>query len=441
VTLRRRQLSPAAGAFTNQKRQVRMNGNRNIFLIAGDRRPEAVILAFRRPYFLQKKVHFYLLLAVIATTLVSWFNLNSWLIIVLVACRLLDGKPSVAIPTAFSNALFLAYFSIFLLEVTGLFHTHDLYAAWKHVESKATLIAIPFIFYAGPFADRDGYRRLGMAYCRTLAAVCSICLLAAMWRYIGTGDPAVFFYHSLTAVLDSNAVFFSGYVLMALLVLLAGPDLPGEERLLLTLFFIVMMVLLASKLLLALLAVVLGIYLVKSYRSIGNRRRFAAPALLVLFSIGMLAFTSNPVRGRYSEMMREEVNGISFRLFVWRSAAEILDERHAWLFGVSAGDSRDLLNAKYISAGMSEGYIGYNCQNQYVEVLLRSGITGLLVLLAAMGILIGRARRKDTTEVWLAIVTILLLSVTESTLEMQQPVFLSCFFPLLFMGETRNRRC
>jgi hypothetical protein len=398
---------------------------------------EAIIVPFQRPYFLQKKLHFYLLLAVIATTLLSWFNLNSWLIIALAVCRLLDGRPPDAVRTAFSNRWFLAWFPIFLLEVTGLFHTHDLYAAWKHVESKATLVAIPFIMCAGPFADRNGYRRLGMAYCLTLAGVCSICLAAALWEYIGTGDPSVFFYHSLTSVLDSNAVFFSGYVLMALLILLAEP--PEKTRAWLILFFIGMMVLLASKLLLALLAVVLGIYLVKRYRVLMSRRLFAVPAVLVFFSCGMLAFTSNPVRGRYSEMMRDDVNGISFRLFVWHSAVKILDEKHAWVFGVTAGDSRDLLNAQYMSAGLSKGYIGYNCQNEYVEVLLRSGIMGLIVLLAAIALLIGLARRKSTIEVWLAIVTILLLSVTESTLEMQQPAFLSCFFPLLF-GLAPGRR-
>lgn len=407
-----------------------MNGNRHISSTTKEQGLKAIVGPSQRPYFLQSKLHFYLLLAVIGTTLLSWFNINSWLIIGLVGCRLADGKPLVAIRTAFCNRWFLACLSIFLLEVTGLFHTHDLYAAWKHVESKATLVAIPFIMCAGPFTDRKGYRRLGMAYCLVLAGLCLFCLGAALGEYMGTGDPSVFFYHSLTEVLDSNAVFFSGYVLMALLLLLAGPREKG--RIVLIVFFIVMMVLLASKLLLVLLAVILGIYLVKRYRTVVSGWRFVVPAVIVLFSIGMLTFTSNPVRDRYDDMMRDEVNGISFRLFIWQTAGEILQERHAWIFGVSAGDSRDLLNAKYRSVGLSNGYIGYNCQNEYMEVLLRSGITGLIVLLAAMTVLIGLVRRKGTIEAWLAIITILLLSMTESTLEMQQPAFLSCFFPLLF---------
>ena len=409
-----------------------MNGNRHISSITGEFRPEAIVVPLQRPFFLRRNLHFYLLLAVIGTTLVSWFNINSCLILLLVTCRLLDGRPVDAIRTAFSNGWFLAWFSIFLLEAAGLLHTHDLYAAWKHVESKATLVAIPGILCAGPFADRDGFRRLGFAYCLLLAGLCSICVGAALWAYAWTGDPSVFFYHSLTSVLDSNAVFFSGYVLMALLILLAEPFPAGKMRVGLILFFVGMMVLLASKLLLAILTVILGVYLVKHYKIMAGRRRLAVPALLAFISIGMLAFNGNPVRDRYSDLVVKEVNGISFRLFVWRSAGEILDERHAWIFGVSAGDSRDQLNAKYRSAGFGEGYTGYDCQDEYVEVLLRSGITGLFVLLAAMAMLIALVRRKGTTEAWAAIVTILLLSITESMFEMQQAAFLSCFMPLYF---------
>lgn len=410
-----------------------MNGNRHISFTTEEYRPEAVVIPLQRPYFLQKKLHFYLLLGVIATTLLSWFNINSWLIILLVVCRLLDSGPMTAIRTAFSNRWFLAYFALFALEVTGLFHTHDLFAAWKHVESKATLVAVPFILCGGPFTDRNGYRRLSLAYCWLLSGLCLVCLGAAFWEYIRTADASVFFYHSLTAVLDNNAVFFSGYVMMALLFLLADPLPAGKIRIGLILFFIAMMVLLASKLLLVLLAAVLYIFVMKRYRVRLNRWRFAALMIPVVVSVGMLAYTSNPVQQRYSEIMRDDVNGISLRVFIWRCATEILNEKHAWLFGVSAGDSRDLLNAKYMAAGMSHGYIGYNCQNEYMEVLLRSGIIGLLVLLGSLALLIGLARRKATIEIWLAIITIMLLSFTESTLEMQQPAFLSCFFPLLFM--------
>ncbi|HLX66257.1 MAG TPA: hypothetical protein VKR41_04650, partial [Puia sp.] len=88
--------------------------------------------------FLRNPFYYYLVLAVIATTLFSWFNLNSYLIILLLICRLTDGSPRVALRTAFCNVFFWAYAVIFLMELAGLLYTHDFAAAWRQMESKAT---------------------------------------------------------------------------------------------------------------------------------------------------------------------------------------------------------------------------------------------------------------------------------------------------------------
>jgi len=144
-------------------------------------------------FFLRKRLHFYLTLAVIATTLFSWFNVNSWCILLLLLCRLMDGSPIAAVKTAFSNKYFLAFFALFLLELLGLIYTHDMYNAWKHMESKATLAAVPFILCAGPFTDRAGRRRLMSVFCLLLLAICIYCLCISVWQYNRDNDPSVFF--------------------------------------------------------------------------------------------------------------------------------------------------------------------------------------------------------------------------------------------------------
>ena len=171
-------------------------------------------------FFLRKKLHYYLTLSVIATTLFSWFNINSYLIILLLLCRLFDGSPRVALKSAFTNIFFLAYSAIFLIEFAGLFYTHHLFAGWRQMEGKATLVAIPFIFCAGPFTDNNGYRKLFTAYCLLLAAVCLYCLSMAVVEYRWQQDIDVFFYHQLTSPVGVNAIFFSGYLFVALLFLL-----------------------------------------------------------------------------------------------------------------------------------------------------------------------------------------------------------------------------
>jgi O-antigen ligase len=422
-----------------------------------------------RSFFLEKKPYYYLTLAVIATTLFSWFNLNSYLIILLLVCRLLDNDPRKALRTAFTNKIFLAYFSIFLLEFAGLFYTHHLFVGWKQMESKATLVAIPFILCAGPFTDRAGYRRLLSAYCLLLAGVCIYCLSMAVVEYHWQKDPDVFFYHQLTSPVSFNAVFFSGYVLIAILFLLFSPDRPFARvppftrvppfarglRIALILFFTAIMVLLSSRLLLVLLVVIFTGYLTGRFRLRRKTKQALLISLLVVLGTAVLAFTDNPISRRCRELGMAQTqlsqtppaqaasspqldrlpsssfNSINFRLMIWRYAFEILHEHKAWIFGVSGGDSQALLDQKYLDAGMSQGYLGYNFHNEYIEILVRSGFLGAGVFMICLIMLIGAARSASNPTAGFTVALLLLLFGTESALEMQHILFLFAFFPIL----------
>jgi O-antigen ligase len=402
-----------------------------------------------RDFFLRKKGHYYLTLAVIATTLFSWFNCNSYLIILLVICRLLDGGPRAAIKTAFTNKYFLACFSVFLLEFAGLFYTHHFFTGWKHVESKATLVAIPFILCAGPFADPAGFRRLRFGYCYLLAGICVYCLAMACVEFHWQHDFSVFFYHSLTSSISVNAVFFSAYVIIAILFLLYSPDVPAERsgrlpgavvsrwlRGGLIVLFTGMMILLSSRLLVLLLIAIFIGWLAGQLRREMKVRKVAGIGLLIIMGAGLLAFTDNPFSRRCRDLHLPEAahsrfDGLSLRLLMWRYAFEILQEHKAWVFGVSAGDSQDLLDQKYLDAGMSQGYLGYNFHNEYIEVLVRSGIFGASVFMICIVWLIGAARSAATPTAGFTVALLLLLFLTESALEMQHTLFLFAFFPIL----------
>jgi len=369
------------------------------------------------------RLYLYLLLAVVATTLLSWFLINSLLILLLTGCCLFDGGVT-AVRKAFSYPPFLAFFFIFLLEVSGFLHTHDTRMLWMHVERKATLVAIPFVLSSGLLAEA-GFRRFMWSYCLLLAGLSCLCLGSALVQYSHNGNGEVFFYHSLTGILGVNAVYFSAYVMMALLFLLSGQAPAGKGRIALMIFFPGMMVLLASKLLLVMLVVIFFVYF---------RRSRELVVLVALLSFG-IAFTNNPVIRRYKDILpeeRSELNGVSLRSFIWRNAVDILDERHAWVFGVSAGDGQDMLNERYLDAGMSVGFLDYNFHSEYIEVLVTGGIVGLIVLLTAFGVLI--LWGPLCMERCFAGAVIVLLASTESILEMQHSVFLTGFFMMVPWG-------
>ncbi len=425
--------------------------------------------------FLRKKFYFLVTLAVLFTTVFSFFNLNSYCIILLGACRLWEGRILDNVKKVFGNSLFLAYFLFFVIEAAGMLHTHNMKAGADVIAKDATFVAVAFALLAGRFADERAFGRLMLAYCAIVLTASVYCLGIAARRYSEGGDASVFFYHLLTSPISWNAVFFSVYVLFALIFLLSADGHDSMEvlppavrigvRVFMVTFFMGMIFLLSSKLILVLAVIALLGFFLRRYRLRKNTRMGLALGLGALVLLGILAGTDNPVRQRYQELAQGDLklveqkkfapgnyfNVLQVRLLEYRFAGEILREQHAWLFGVGPGDSQDLLDQKYIDANMYigdtsqgphrkiRGYIGYNFHNQYVETLVRDGIPGLVVLLGIFVLLVTQlARRWRTRQVSFTILTLALFFIPEAPLTLQHGIFMFCFFPLVLFGSRRG---
>ena len=425
--------------------------------------------------FLNRRLPFILTLAVLGTTLFSWFNLNSWCIILLVGCRLFTGRPLANVKKAFSDKLFLAWLIFFLIDTAGFLYTHNAVTQGKTITKEATLVAVAFVFCAGRFADTRSFNRLLTGYYCLMVAASFYCLGVAFHNYRQTGDPSVFFYHLLTRPISQNAVFFSVFVVFGLVFLLAPGGAPLADRLslngrriwrlALALFMLGMVLLLNSKLILVITLLVLLHALFRKYSFRKNRAVVLVFCAALVSAIVVLALTDNPIKSRYLDMAAGDLalvrqkafnegiyfNPLQLRILEWRFANEIMTARRAWLFGVSSGDSQDLLDQKYIATHMYignpadgpnrkiRGFIGYNFHNQYLETLVRSGIIGLAVLLGIFGLLFVRAYRHGTPQAWFVILTIAVFFIPEAPLTMQHGVFFFCFFPLLALQDLHDK--
>src|SRR5262249_49240776 len=148
-----------------------------------------------------------------------------------------------------------------------------------------------------------------------------------------------------------------------------------------------------------------------------NKRAFLFAGSMVPLAVILLLFIDNPIRERFWEMKGDldvvtqkkfqpkmVFSSLQSRLVEYRFAGEVMKEHHAWLFGVSPGDSQDILDRKYIDADMDigdtlqgphrklRGFIGFNYHNQYVETWVRSGLPGLICLLTIFGLLMAAGR-------------------------------------------------
>ena len=424
----------------------------------------------RSPVFLQNRLYFLVMVAVLLTTIAGWFNPNSWCILALLACRLFDGNPLENIKNAFANRLFLAYFLFALMGAAGYLYTHNPGTEGRIVSKDATLVAIAFVLSSGRFADRRSYRQLITVYSLLLLITSLYCLGRALRHYLASGDASVFFYHPLSQPLSQNAVFYSVYILFGIVFLLSpdgepvigglSPRLKRAMRIALILFFLGMMILLSSRLMLVILMVILVNIFFRRYSYRQNKRLLIAATAVLLLAVGLLSLVDNPIRDRFREMtdgsltLVRQDKFVSFqhfsstetRMLQWRFGLEILNARHAWIFGVSPGDSQDLLDQKYTVTNMfignpaegpnrhGRGFLGFNFHNQYLETLVRSGLVGLALLLTIFVVLLARTREYRIKEAWFIVLTIAVFFIPEAPLTLQQGVFLFCFFPLLVLS-------
>jgi O-antigen ligase len=414
-------------------------------------------------------VYFALLLLVMTTIIISWMNVNSYFVIILMLFLFVTENIGQKLRELFSNKLFLGYFALSVLELSGMLYTDNMRIGWKNVESKATLVAIPFILLAGPFRGKNNYKKIMTGYCLLLFLISLISLGMAVARYIETKQVEVLFYHDLVDPLSQNAILFTLFILAALLYLLSENLYFGDERrphrrwrILLIIYFIIYSILLASKLLLFVVPVILMFYLLQRYPAKKRIKPILAALLLIISGVIVLATTNNPIKTRYMDILRGDIdlanrekfgtdiyfNGVQWRLLEYRFAWEILNEKKAWILGVSPGDSQDLLDDKYrktnIYVGSPErkdvGYLGYDSHNQFLQHLLQSGIIGLLVLAIVCFMVLRQAVKERSREALFFFITLLLVFLTESLLELQHGLFLFTFFPFLFLYNLNNQR-
>jgi hypothetical protein len=420
--------------------------------------------------FLQNKFNLLIAVLVVATTIFSQYNPNSWCIILLVFCRLADGGPVRAIKAAFTDPYFLAFLALFLVDAAGQLHTHNPNWGGFAVEKAGTLVAIAFVLCGGVFVDDRGYLQFMTLYCLVLFAACITCLATAIRLYGTEHDIDVFFYHTLSRPIGQNAVFFSVYMLSGLLFLLAHPMQAGKLaprlrqslQIFMIAFFTGFIILLSSKLLLLILLLALSTFVLRRYIARKNYTAIVLFCVMGLIVILWLALTDNPVKRRYQDLERGNItmvkanqftrmtnfNGAQLRLLQWRFADQILRENHAWFWGVSQGDSQDLLNEKYKKAHLDtgipntreRGFTDYNFHNQYIEITVASGFFGLAILLSLCWLLIMIVLNHQTPESFFTILTLLLILTVESFLTLQHGIFAFVFIPLILRYSSGRKR-
>ncbi len=362
----------------------------------------------------------------------------------------------------FVNLFNTGCFLYFIFQGLALLYTQNIKNGFFIQQINLGLIAIPIAVFYSRVVHRENYRLLMKWYTLILLIASLIALVHAWQLYAHTGNTIYFFYHPLVYIYSGHAIQYSVLVFIGILFLIEENSRNEKANnrkwlIFLLIYFSVFLFLLTSKMVIALFLIYI-VYLIICTKEFFRRWSYRMVALAAIVTTLIIIFTTNsPLRKRVSDEMHSHIsfieknefspadyfNGIEFRLISWRFAYEILNENHAWLFGVSPGDAQDMLNAKYRKLNMftgglpdnRKGYLNYHTHNQFLQSLLETGIPGLAAFILMCIGLLQLAKKSGNRS--LIVLTILLLCYcfADAVLKTQYGIILFIFFPLfIFKG-------
>jgi O-antigen ligase len=317
----------------------------------------------------------------------------------------------------------------------------------RYLEPSASFVFLPLVMAMIPKLTSRELAFVCYSFIISIIIVCIICLTKSYMEYNETRDARVFFYHYLGFQMGLNAVYLSNYCIACITWLLYISFIYKGEKVfapgyLVTMiacaFLFLMMFLLSSKMSLVLLFLL--IFFMSLY--IGYRKKALVYTSLIMILLiisgwfltqkfGYLNWRIRSTEFKQYSGSQDDNNGLALRITTWTTALNLIKEKPILGYGLKGANEALVERYKQIdfTPGITERY---NSHNQFMETTLRSGVVGLLLLLAIIAVPFISSIRKGKFLLTVMVLHFVLVSMVEGTLEIQQEFSFYLFFIFLF---------
>jgi O-antigen ligase len=345
----------------------------------------------------------------------------------------------------------LALQSIFLVTLISSFYSNDKTQGYQEIGKQALIVVMPLLFCLNPI-DLKKYRN-------NFFLVFSIgCALAVAYLYLhalitinyyhlplaGLFSPA-FINHNFSEPFGIHATYFSIQLSLALIYLLSvvlrGSKTKFDIFLWCCCFVLTAGIIqLSSKSIFVSLLLLINFAIPYFLLNAKKRIRYMLIAIgistLLLFGIDRI----NALKTHYLTELKQDLNStvsensIEPRLARWQVAKEVI--LTSPILGHGAGSETELLRTGYFEKKLYRSYLAsLNAHNEFLSLLIKAGIFGLLVYLATLlfGFTIS-IQNKDL--LFFAFITLIaFVSFSENILDVDKGIiFYSFFFSLLYFS-------
>lgn len=366
-----------------------------------------------------------------------------------------SGKAVQLIENKRRRGLLLIVIGYFLFNlISVLYSDNQLYGVNK-ITTQLSLFFLPVVFYS--LYGNISYKRiLQILFAFILGNVLAsiICLSHAVYQYI-VNNQNYFFYYKLS--LFRHTSYFAAYLSFCVAVAYYFLSIKiiskhkNIKRLIVffVIFFSGMIYLLSSK---------AGIFSIIIVHSLGilyliNKQKPIRRPMPVIISVILIAFFSafalkynyrlNAIKNELIVPVKnkDDSGSTRVRLLIWESAMDLINNKNVFT-GFGIGDVRENLVKKYKEDGITVAYKKQlNAHNQFIEILLSTGIINLLIFFLIFFIPFYNGLRNLEFLIPVFLVIVYFNYLFESFLNAQAgTIFVGFFYGLLVFAKPIKRR-
>lgn len=348
---------------------------------------------------------YYICLYIVAFAIPFPYAFGSLSVVLLCAAWLLSVNFGTVLKNLGQRKLLWLPILLFALHGVSYFYSTDKQQSLMDLGKKASFVILPIVVGLGPAINKRVLERIFAAFATSISLLAVFFMLRAGIIWLNHRTTEQFFYHMLVANFDANAIYYALYTIFSISILLLYDW--KEVKLfsrkpfyyLIVGIQVLFLILLSSKTLLAFFIVaVLPLFIAKN-----RTKRLIIPQIVVaaifVISLCFLAFTNNPVRVRYEQILRNDdnsvwrsddpsgkhFNNLTLRLFIWKTAFQNINEHNLYWKGCGNGDVELYQKQKLhiydskIDTRYNPYIWKFNLHNQFLQILMMLGVGGLVV--------------------------------------------------------------
>ena len=339
--------------------------------------------------------------------------------------------------------------AIYLLTLLGTLYTNFYDEALYEWERQLAILLFPLIILCNGF----DYRK----YCLNILVGLAIsCFLALVYLYytamvvinynnlpLSSIFSNAFINHNFSAPIDMHATYFSMYIVLAAIALIVVLlTKRGKIEKWIYAFMLVVLLIglvqLSSRAVLIALAIIINVVI--PFLLLWGRKRIYFICLMMVVSVSgfyMVTRIDN-LRTRFIIDLKEDLtqaginnNTLEPRAIRWECAWQLA--KQSPVYGNGSGSEVALLKEVYYQRKLYNSYVhDLNAHNQYLSMLVKTGMIGLSVLLYIFGKGFSTAVRNRDLAFAAFMIVIAVVSFSENILDANKGIFFFSFFFSLF---------